>query len=39
LSKLLGHARISTTERYAHLQVDAGADASNAVSKRYALVK
>jgi integrase len=39
LSKLLGHARISTTERYAHLQVDAGADASNAVSNRYALVK
>lgn len=36
LSKLLGHARISTTERYAHLQAEAGGSASKAVSDRYA---
>ncbi|MNS00327.1 Tyrosine recombinase XerD [compost metagenome] len=36
LSKLLGHARSSTTERYAHLRQDAGAVAVEGVAGRYA---
>lgn len=36
LSRMLGHARASTTERYAHLRVDAGAAAAEAVAVRYA---
>ncbi len=35
LSKMLGHARASTTERYAHLRSDAGAVAAQAVADRY----
>ena len=35
LSKMLGHARVSTTERYAHLAKNAGAPAAEDVSKRY----
>ncbi len=35
LSKMLGHARSSTTERYAHLRLDAGAKAAEAVASRY----
>lgn len=35
LAKMLGHARTTTTERYAHLRSDAGAEAANAVSQRY----
>lgn len=35
LSKMLGHARVSTTERYAHLAKNAGAPAAEGVSKRY----
>ena len=36
LSKMLGHARASTTERYAHLRQDAGAVAAEGVAARYA---
>lgn len=35
LSKMLGHARASTTERYAHLRSDAGAAAAQVVADRY----
>lgn len=35
LSKMLGHARSSTTERYAHLRADAGAAAAQVVADRY----
>lgn len=35
LSKMLGHARSSTTERYAHLRLDAGAAAAQGVADRY----
>ncbi len=37
LSRMLGHARASTTERYAHLRVDAGAAAAEGVAGRYLL--
>ncbi len=36
LSKMLGHARISTTQRYAHLAPSAGAKAADRVALRYA---
>lgn len=36
LSKMLGHARVSTTQRYAHLAPSAGATAADRVAKRYA---
>ena len=36
LSKMLGHARASTTERYAHLRSDAGAAAAQVIADRYA---
>lgn len=35
LSKMLGHARASTTERYAHLRSDAGAAAAQVVADRF----
>ncbi|WP_374597958.1 tyrosine-type recombinase/integrase [Brevundimonas sp.] len=35
LSRMLGHARASTTERYAHLRADAGAAAAQTVADRY----
>ncbi|MCA3700780.1 MAG: tyrosine-type recombinase/integrase [Brevundimonas sp.] len=35
LSRMLGHARASTTERYAHLRLDAGATAAEGVAERY----
>ena len=36
VGKLLGHTKPQTTERYAHLRIDAGADVVEAVAKRYA---
>lgn len=36
LSKMLGHARATTTERYAHLRSDAGAVAAQTIADRYA---
>ncbi len=36
LSKMLGHARVSTTQRYAHLAPSAGATAADRVALRYA---
>jgi integrase len=36
VGKLLGHTKPQTTERYAHLRLDAGADVVEAVAKRYA---
>lgn len=36
LSKMLGHARVSTTQRYAHLAPSAGAKAADRVALRYA---
>jgi integrase len=35
LSKMLGHARVSTTQRYAHLAPSAGAKAADRVAMRY----
>lgn len=35
LSKMLGHARVSTTQRYAHLAPSAGATAADRVASRY----
>ena len=35
LSKMLGHARASTTERYAHLRSDAGSAAAQIIADRY----
>jgi integrase len=35
VGKLLGHTKPQTTQRYAHLRVDAGADVIEAVAKRY----
>ena len=32
ISKILGHANIQTTQRYAHLQVDAQREALNKLS-------
>lgn len=37
LSKMLGHARASTTERYAHLRSDAGSAAAQVIADRYSL--
>lgn len=36
LSKMLGHARVSTTQRYAHLAPSVGAQAADRVAQRYA---
>jgi integrase len=35
LSKMLGHARATTTERYAHLQSSAGSAAAQYIAERY----
>jgi len=37
IGKLLGHTKPQTTERYAHLRLDAGTDVVEAVAKRYLL--
>lgn len=35
LSKMLGHAKATTTERYAHLQTSAGSAAAQFIAERY----